>query len=459
MVSHVVFCPVSVAPPARKGRRVRYILALSVILLLSSCSGRLGWGVLLWSSQNPPILSGAVLPVYIKSNIDQVWVVGIPAAYRTEEGGLDKFEVPLPHFVLVGSKKKASARAEAMGLYTRTFAENLQDGLPIREQPDNSARRVYRLKGAEIIKILAKAAGNPAVGANGDPLPGDWYRVMTEDGTTGYCFSYRLQFFEHSGGPLAVETEEQVEQEDKELDRVVERVWSPEFYGTMVNTRRFDLDALSRRWGFSPGQDTGIAHIYVPGLDRTFSHTGIRATGSRTWRFEGTSLQMSLRSDTILAVQFTEAGGALRSLIFVALAVEVEDLIVQESSRREDLFRGIYEQGPIFSSNNYGTLAFNQDGTFTWTGNRLLIPQVIPGTAQQTGSAALDLYLAPALQQRYQGALSLRFDGAPAPVRFMYTLDTQGLRVEYAPDTSMDGNMVARRASSPTVIYFYRAGF
>jgi hypothetical protein len=41
----------------------------------------------------------------------------------------------------------------------------------------------------------------------------------------------------------------------------------------------------------------------------------------------------------------------------------------------------------------------------------------------------------------------------------MYTLDAQGLRIEYVPDTSMDGNLVVRRASSPTVIYFYRAGF
>jgi hypothetical protein len=357
----------------------------------------------------------------------------------------------------VGSRKKAAARAEAMGIYQRTFAENLQDGLPIREQPDNGSRRVYRLKGAEIIKVLAKTGGNPAVGAGGDPLPGDWYQVMTEDGTTGYCFSYRLKFFEHNGGPLAVETEEAGE-EDRELDRVVERRWSPEFYDTMVNTQRFDLEALSRRWGFSPGQDTGIAHIYLPDLDQTFSHTGIRAMGSRTWRFEGTNLQMSLRSDTTLAVQFTEPGGALRSLLFVALAVDVEDLIVQESSRREELFRGIYEQGPVFSSNNYGTLAFKPDGTFTWTGSRLLVPQVIPAAAQPAGSAVMDLFLAPALQQRYQGAFSLRFDGASVPVRFMYALDARGLRVEYAPDTSMDGNMVVRRASSPAVIYLYQAG-
>jgi hypothetical protein len=412
--------------------------------------------VLLWSSEEPAVLAGTVLPVYIRSNIDKVWVVGIPGAGRE---GPDKFEVPLAHLELAGSRKKAEARAEALAEYARTYAENLQDGLPIREQPDNGARRIYRLRISEILKILAKSGGNPAVGASGEPLPGDWYRVMTEDGTQGYCFSYRLKFFEHDGGPLAVETGEQGEKEDPELDRLLARTWSAESYLSMVNTGRFDLEELSRHWGFSPGPDTGIAHIYIPDLDLAFPYTGIRATGSRTWRFEGTNLQMSLRSDTTLTLQFTEEGGGLRSLNFVSLAVDVEDLIVQENGRREELFQGLYEQGPVFTSNNYGTLILSAEGSFTWTGNRLLIPQVIPPSARQGGSVAMDLYLSPELQQRYQGAFSLRFDGTPAPVRFMYTLDSQGLRVEYAPDTSMNGNMVARRSSSPTVIYFYRAGF
>jgi hypothetical protein len=450
------FPPPGFERPARL-RPLFRVLTLAGLLLLSACSSRLGWGVLLWSSREPEVLAGTVLPVYIRSNIDKVWVVGVPAGLKTAEG-LDKFEVPLAHLELAGSRKKALARLEAMGGYARTYAENLQDGLPVREHPDNGARRVYRLKVSEILKVLSKAEGSPAVGASGDPLPGDWYRVMTEDGAMGYCFSYRLKFFEHEGGPLAVETEEQGEREDPELDRILARTWSAESYLTMVNTGRFNLEDLSQHWGFSPGQDTGIAHIYVPGLDQTFSYTGIRAMGSRTWRFEGTSLQMSLRSDTTMALQFTEPGGALRSLIFVALAVDVDDLILQESGRREELFRSLYEQGPVFTSNNYGTLALTADGAFTWTGNRLLVPQVIPASAGQGGSVIMDLYLGPAFQQRYQGAFSLHFDGA-VRVRFMYTLDAQGLRVEYVPDTSMDGSLVARRASSPTVIYFYRAEF
>jgi hypothetical protein len=396
--------------------------------------------------------------VYIRSNINKVWVLGIPEAYRSGKDGPDKFEIPLSHFELVGSRKKAEARALEMGDFRRTYAENLQDGLPIRSSPDNSAQRVYRLKGAEIIKVLAKAKGNVAVGATGDPLPGDWYRVMTDDGTTGYCFSYRLKFFEHTAGPLVVETEDQGGREDPELDRILALTWSAEVYGAMVNTGRFNLEELSRHWGFSPGQDMGMARVYVPDLDQMFSYTAIRAAGNRVWRFEGSSLQMSLRSDTTLAVQFTNEGGALRTLLFVALATGVEDLMVQETIRREELLRGFYEQGPVFTSNNYGTLALSPEGGFTWTGNRLLIPQVIPAGALQNGSIGMDLYLAASLQQRYEGALSLYFNGVSAPVRFMYTFDAQGLRMEYAPDTSMDSSLVVRRASSPLVIYFYRAG-
>lgn len=395
--------------------------------------------------------------MYIRSNINKVWVLGIPDEYRGGKDRPDKFEVPLSHFELVGSKKKAEARAQALGDYRRTYAENLQDGLPIRSSPDNSAQRVYRLKSAEIIKVLSQVDGSPAVGTSGDPLPGDWYHVMTDDGTTGYCFSYRLRFFEHNAGPLVVETGDQETDADPELDRVLALTWSAESYGVMVNSGRFDIEELSRRWRFFPGQDTGIARIYVSGLDQTFAYTGIKALGNRTWRFEGTNLQMSLRSDTTLVVQFTDGGGALRTLVFVALATEPDDLIAQESTRREELFKNLYEQGPVFTSNNYGSLALSPDGSFSWTGNRLLIPQVIPASARQGGTLTMDLYLAATLRQRYEGAFSMRFDGTTVPVRFMYLFDTQGLRVEYAPETSMDGNLVARRASSPVVIYFYRA--
>jgi hypothetical protein len=416
--------------------------------------------MLLWSTEDPVIPSGTILPVYIRSNIDHVWVVGIPAQYRVK-GGIDKFEVPLARLELVGGKNAARERAAAFSEYALIYAETLQDGLPIRESTDNGSRRVYRLKMGQIIKILTKAEGNPAISTTGDPLPGDWYQVLTEDGITGYCFSYRLRLFEHAGGILALNTEtEEAEQEDTELERILSLTWSPESYGAMISSGRIDTDELAKHWRFFPGPDDGIARIYLPNLDRTFSYTRIRAAGNRTWQFEGASLRMSLRSDTTLSVQYTEDNGAIRSLIFTALTTDVDDIIIQETERRNVLFRTIYSQGPVFTSTNYGTLSFSPEGAFTWTGYGLLIPQVIPARVMGSGAIDMRLFIAPAVTSPYTGAFSLDFNGIGGPgvaVDFMYTLDTQGFRIEYVPPENIDGVTVIRRAASPTVIYFHRA--
>jgi hypothetical protein len=439
-------------------RRI-FMPALAAALLFSASCSRLGWGMLLWSSEDPPIPSGTILPVYIRSNIDQVWVVGIPEIYRTGEKGIDKMEIPLAQFELAGGKAKALKRAEEFSPFALSYAETLQDGLPIRENPDNSARRVYRLRAGEIIKILAEVKGSPAISASNEPLPGSWYRVLTEEGSTGYCFSYRLKIFEHHGGTLAAVQAEQEEIADPDLENLLAKTWSPESYGAMMNNRRIDLEDLSRHWRFDPGQDTGIAHIYISGVDQTFSYTAIRPAGSRAWRFEGSSLQMNLRSDTTLAVQYISSEGASRTLLFTALPLEVEDLILQESARRENLFLNIYRQGPAFTSNNYGTIVFTESGEFNWTGFTLLVPQVIPLDVSGSGDIAMDIFLSSSLQDRYNGAFTLRFNrpGPPAEIRFMYTLDSQGFRLEYVPEPGMENLTVSRRAPSPIVLYFFKA--
>jgi hypothetical protein len=429
-------------------------------VILGSCTDKLlGWGILLWATEEPAVPSGTILPVYVKSNINRHWIAGVPEAYRiTSETGMDKFEIPLSKLELVGSKNAAQKRAEAFASLALVYGETLQDGLPIRAEPDNTARRTYRLKMGEAVKILEEAPGNPPISASGEPLAGTWYKVLTEDGSTGYCFSYRLRLFEHTGGPLTIAHAEE-EQDDPDLDRLLTKTWSPESYGVMMNAGKLDLEELSRHWRFSPGQDTGIAHIFVPSVNRTFPYTAIRRDGTRAWRFEGANLQMRLRSDTVLEVQFTENGGALRTLLFVALPSDVDDLIVQETARQEERFRRIYALGPVFASTNYGTLSFTREGRFTWTGYDFLVPQVIPAAGMGNGTVSMGLFLSPELMNmnRYDGAFSLYVEGVIKPVHFLYTFDNQGLRIEYIPPANLDGVIVTRQASSPLVIYFFKA--
>jgi hypothetical protein len=427
-------------------------------LLLSSCS-RLGWGILLWSTEEPPILSGTVLPVYIRSNIDHVWVVGVPETQRKDKKDSGKIEIPLTQFEFAGSKRKAIKRAQEFAQYASAYAENLQDGLPIRDNPDNNSRRVYRLRVGEIIKILSLAEGVPPISTTGDPLPGYWYKVLTHDGVTGYCFSYRLKIFDHNEGPLQAENVTRRESApDPELDMVMSKTWSPESYLQMINSRQINIRELEKHYCFDPGQDTGIARIFLSDMEREFVYEGIYPDGERAWRFEGTNLQMSLRTNTTLAVQFLESSGLRRTIVFVELSADVDDLILQENGRRETQFMTIYNQGPVFTSNNYGTITFTESGGFSWTGYDLLVPQLIPSDTKGEGRVSMDLFLAPSFAERYNGAVTLRFSDIRSNniIRFMYTIDSQGLRLEVVPDYAVEDFTVTRRSSSPMVLYFFR---
>jgi len=456
--------------PSRFLRAFSLTLALLLTTLaLGACSRLLGWGVLLWSLDDRGIPSGTVLPVYIKSNINQVWVAEVPKGFS---GRGDKIEIPLWQLELSGGRRAAAKKAAAFAEYARTYAETLQDGLPIREKPDNSSRRVYRLKEGEILKILSQVPpeeGVPAISGSGEPLPGEWYLVMAQDGSRGYCFSYRLHLFEYRGGALAEATEwgengEKTDKkgEDPELEAILAKAWSPESYGAMSASGRFDLEELSKGWYFDPGADTGAARIHHPDVDRTFTHRGIKGSGSRFWYFDDAPLQMTLRSENLLAVQFSENGGPQRTLLFVALPVEVKDLITQEKERRAILYQRFFAQegGGPFMSANYGSLSFTPRGTFSWTGNNRLVPQALPRPLSR-GTVDLGLYQGVALEDRFEGVLTLSFEdpaaeGGAVKTVFLYRFDGQGLRLEYVPPQNVEGVSVARRAETPLVIFLFK---
>jgi hypothetical protein len=139
--------------------------------------------------------------------------------------------------------------------------------------------------------------------------------------------------------------------------------------------------------------------------------------------------------------------------------MELGDLIAQETERRETLFQNLYALGSSFQSTNYGNIRFSENKRFVWTGNNILIPQIIPASALGSGSVRMGLFLDSALEERYTGAFTLRFDStgnAGIAVHFMYTVDGQGLRIEYVPPDNLDGVTVTRRAAAPTVIFFFQ---
>jgi hypothetical protein len=434
-----------------------------------SCNRRPGWGILLWAEEEHGIPSGTVLPVYIRSNIERVWVAGIPAEYRRPGNKDNKIEIPLPKLELAGSKRAARKRAEEFAEYALVYAETLQDGLPIRDAPDNGSRRVYRLRAGEFVKILTPVDGNPAISASGEPLPGGWFRVLTEDGTTGYCYSYRLKLFEHRTGRLNSVPAQSDEADDPELENTLSKKWVAGIYGDMIDNGNIDIEAFSKRWGFSPGEDSGVAVISLPDEDVSFRYSAIRSEGGSSWHFEGTSLSMKLRSPSALVVQYSaetasSPNAITRAELFVNVPTPLDDIIAQEELRRENLYSTLYLEGPAFSSASYGQLRLGAERDFLWDGFERLIPGVVPSAALGRGRVDMGLFLSQDLAPQYGGALTFKFkslNGQDIPVCFFYTIDRDsdsgGIRLEYIPQPNIDGNRVLRRASSPMIIYFYHA--
>jgi hypothetical protein len=433
-----------------------------VFVLFVSCERREGWGVLLWANEDAGIPSGTVLPVYIKSNIEKKWVVGVPKEFKARSQNAGKIEIPLAQLEFFSSKNAAEKRAANFGEYTLIYAEAMQDGLPVRDEPDNSAQRVYRLRIGEIIKILEPSKGIPAISAAGDPLPGDWYKVLTENGTKGYCFSYRLSLFDHTTGSLSYDSAEGSTFEDPLLGSIQSKTWSADIYNDMLNKRKFDVDILSKHWGFSTGEDTGIANIYTADIDRSFRYTSIKQISERDWRFEGTTLSMSLISDNLLSVKFINTDGSDKTLYFVSLPTPVDDLITQEKNRREEQLDKIYDSGPVWVSPTFGTLTFTKEGDFLWEDFELLVPDYIPISAMGRGTAEIRYNISDTLSAFYNGVLTLRFKtigSTDRNVNFLYTLgvDEGGdIRIEYISPNNIQDGIAVMQDSSPMVIYFYR---
>src|SRR5574344_1339753 len=136
-----------------------------VLFLLTSCSGIMGYSVLLWDYPEKQMQDGTVVPVYIRSNISHVYVIGIP-------GTKEKVELPLWQISEPQSRRKAKKTAERYAAYRHQYTYALEDGLPIRATASNTAKQVYRLRENEVIKLLYEGKGQAVMAGKDKKLEG-----------------------------------------------------------------------------------------------------------------------------------------------------------------------------------------------------------------------------------------------------------------------------------------------
>ena len=425
---------------------------------LTSCSQTIGYGIVLWNITEHQIPDGTVVPVYIKSNISHTYVIGVP---DSEE----KIEVPLWKITSPESKKKALKHAEKYTQYAQKYARCNLNGLPIREDAVNTSKQVYRLRKDEIVRVLYE--GDGVIPTNGvQNLEGIWLRVLTSDGNFGWCFSYNLKLFTINADGSFGEGAESAEvyKADETLEAMLNSAWYPDYYSRMISSGNINLDDIQTNFGFDTGINSGTVRICIPSLNVSFPYSGVTKVDDYVYKFNDTTITVTIRKEKTISVQYIDQRGMPKSFNFTTLSsdIKIADVITREKNSRNELYKAIVNLGPTYKSTNYGLLTFNSNGTFEWTGYKLLVPSVISSSAQTTGNVEIKYFLTSDLKKSYDGVLTFTFDGMEEEVNFVYKKETAGLRLTVASvtktknETTNRTTATVRLPATPQVIFFQK---
>ena len=428
-------------------KRLFLILACLLPLLLTSCGDKImGYSVVLWTIPEQQIKSGDIVPVYIKSNISHVYVIGT-------QGG-EKIEVALWQLTDPVKKSKVKNVAARYAENAATYASVKLDGLPCRAEPVNTAKQVYRLRKGEVIKILYKGKGQaPMAGKN--PLEGDWYRILTDDGTLGWCFSYNLNLYETDelgqrlGGSELAEEEE----EDARWTTIAANVWYPDYFRAMIDGGNIDLALFHPLYKFTIDEEGKKVSLNTASIHESWDYDGFTKTDEYEYSLNGISMKIIYRRANYIVLRYTDASGKPQDLNFVTISENVADIVNAEKARRSQAYMQIWSHGPIFSSSSYGKIEFKEDSSFKWTGFKLLVPSVIDAGTKSTGAASVKYSLSKDLTASYDGVLTMKFDGMNNEVNFLYKLENGALRLEDTTGANFSGSQIKSRGVSPVIIY------
>ncbi|MBQ0039107.1 MAG: SH3 domain-containing protein [Treponema sp.] len=425
---------------------------------MTSCSGIIGYSVLLWNDNEHKLSDGTVVPVYLKSNISKVYVIGLPDSK-------EKIELPLWQLSSPEKKSKAIKRSEKYAEYHNMYAKSAIDGLPIRADKVNTSKQVYRLRKNETVKTLYKGKG-VAPQNGGVPLEGEWLHVLTSNGTEGWCFSYNLRLYEMKAEVVAEQNSVVAENVEEEVDTLIEEVlgttWYPEFYGSMISKKQIDLEYFNSTYKFNTGYSNGTISIVLPEYELSFPFNGTTKTDDREYEFNDAPLQLTVRSKKSIVVKYTDERGMPRSFNFTSLGDRsIEQIIKDEEERRDNEYKAISVSGPDFKSGNYGMISFNDGKQFSWSGFNKLVPSVIPSGAKGFGDIEIKYFIPAELKASWDGVLTFEFEGTEKEVNFLYKKEDNGIRltvgnITHRYEASSGRNISSVTLPSNSVVMFFQ---
>jgi hypothetical protein len=438
------------------------VSVLLASLILGSCGKTIGWGVVLWPPEGSALEYGAAVPVLFKSNITKTYALRLPDTNDVEELELWRID-------LFQNRRAAESAAADYAELAPLFGITARDGLLLRDKPENLGTQVYRLRLDQEVKLLRKVRG-AVVETGGVPLPGDWYKALAEDGTTGYVFSNQLILWnrDEEDRPSAAGNAPRL---DIQIDELFNSVWRPDYFIPMADSGEVDLRSYHPRFGLFADATQRMIRVERPGFSKVYRYTSVTQASNGTFELvpTGAKIHFNQTGDLVLTPPEADIPPALRasrdpanpdvpvSLGFRKQRDDPQTVILAEERRRLSRLGALVADGERFESEFFGVLIMTRSARFTWVGADALVPSILPEDAGETGAILMDTFLAPELALSWDGAFSLLFDSEKRPrITFAYRATQDGLELAHLPPSMVAGATASSPTDLASTAYFVR---
>ncbi|MCK5673884.1 MAG: SH3 domain-containing protein, partial [Spirochaetales bacterium] len=405
-----------------------------------SCSKKvLGYGTVLWSLDESSLSTGQNITVISESELADVYLI-------TDGSSNEPIQIDRWRVAIFEDQAQAEKNSKVVSEYSNIYARNLKDGLLIREEPDINSDRAYKMRKDQILKVYGKTSDISTIGQ----YEGYWYKVITEEGVTGYCFDHYLDIYDNS-----VSLEEKENPAVILIDTAFTKIYHPSSYIEMIKNSAIDLRYFTPQTGLFPDLENKNLKIVSNNHSINFLWDTPVLVDKRSFSLGEDGIVVHVLSDTKLQVSYYYEDQKIITTYHVIDGLE--DIILTETERREGLYNSLIEAGTSFSSNAYGNIKMQIDGSFTWENYDRLVPQIIPSGSEGKGKIRFNNFISNELKEEYTSIITFNFKYGERiiPIDFLYTLDGNKLRLTYVPEKDIsDENIVSKKSISPVVIAF-----
>lgn len=396
--------------------RIGFLLT-TVLFLFVSCRRSMGYGVVLWSTDEVLVPTGTVVSVHGKSERRGV--------YRLSNDG-KHFELPKGRVKVFSSRRRALEYAQNFAPYIRNFVEVRQRrSLPLREKPDPNAEKIYNLPANRPAKVLSRSKNRVEI----PPFKGYWYRVLTDDGTEGYVYGRYLSEF------LLTDTGQAVYDEkdyfgDAAFESLFEEgiTWRPTYFKEMVDGQFVVLELFDPKYGLFLLPEEKTVKIFTPDTpDAVYTYDKVMPTGPGRYFLYDVGVTLTV-SDELTTV-FYPYNNKIHRKDFVPMSTDLNQYIEAELERQQKQYQRFVDLGEGLTS-NWGTIVFTGDNRFavspSTTAYDLGYFSAIDG---RLGEMKFDIFVAGEMAKQYDGAVSLIFSNSGKSIPCLYSFTPDGVRL------------------------------